>query len=69
MVNINTDKNCKKQGKTPKNVRENVILKSRKKKLKNRGRVKICRRTLTFFDKIDKNEKEGVGQIKSEKIS
>ena len=35
---INTDKNCKKQGKTPKNVRENVILKSRKKEIKKQGK-------------------------------
>ena len=43
---IKTDKNCKKQGKTPKYVGENSILKSRPKKIKKEGgRVKICQRT------------------------
>ena len=37
---INTDKKCKKQGKTPKYVGENLILKSGYKNQKRGGRVK-----------------------------
>ena len=37
---INTDKKCKKQGKTPKYVGENLILKSGHKNKKRGGRVK-----------------------------
>ena len=55
---IKTEKKCKKQGKAPKYVGENLILKSRPEKIKKRGKVQNMSEKIDLVIIGKKNEKK-----------